>query len=189
MKNEELREQILLSAISLFNESGFKFTMDDIARRLSISKKTIYTVFRDKESLFLAMVDYLFDGIKTSEKAIVENDSLDVVTKVKRILGAMPECYSELDFRKLYELKDRFPKIYSQVEKRLESGWEDTFSLIEEGMKQGCIRKDININIVKTMMEATLEQFFQRDVLIRNEITYQEALNQVVSIIIDGIVI
>lgn len=39
------------------------------------------------------------------------------------------------------------------------------------------------------MMEATLEQFFQRDVLVQNGISYHEALDEVVSILIDGITI
>ena len=45
------------------------------------------------------------------------------------------------------------------------------------------------IPILKTMMEATLEQFFQRDVLVQNGISYHEALDEVVSILIDGITI
>ena len=39
------------------------------------------------------------------------------------------------------------------------------------------------------MFEATLEQFFQRDVLVENGITYNRALEEVVNILIDGIVI
>ena len=53
---------------------------------------------------------------------------------------------------------------------------------------EGKIR-NIQIPILKTMMEATLEQFFQRDVLVQNGISYHEALDEVVSILIDGITI
>ena len=38
------------------------------------------------------------------------------------------------------------------------------------------------------MLEASLEQFFQRDVLVRNGISYQEGLQHVVDILVDGIV-
>lgn len=55
----ETRQTILEGTIRAFNRKGLKFTMDDVAKELSMSKKTIYTVFRDKESLFFAMVDYL----------------------------------------------------------------------------------------------------------------------------------
>ena len=62
------KEVILEGTIKAFNEKGLKFTMDDVAKILGMSKKTIYTVFRDKESMFLAMVDYMFDSIKESEQ-------------------------------------------------------------------------------------------------------------------------
>lgn len=182
----ELREEILEGTLQVFNQKGLKFTMDDIAKRLQISKKTIYTVFRDKEELFLAMVDYLFDTIKESERKVVEDTSLTTLEKVRTILGVMPEGYREVDFRQLYLLKDKYPRIYRQVECRLETGWEPTISLIEQGIEEGVIRP-VKIPILKMMMEAALEQFFQRDILIRNQLSYQQALQEVVEILVDGI--
>jgi len=183
----ELRESILQGTIKVFNQKGLKFTMDDIASDLSISKKTIYTVFSDKEQLFLSMVDYLFDNIKVSEQQVLEDNSLSTVEKIRRILGVMPESYKEIDFRQLYLLKDKYPKIYEQVEIRLETGWETTIALLEQGMEEGVIQKK-HIPIVKMMMEAAVEQFFQRDILIQNQITYADALNEVVDILVDGII-
>ena len=184
----ELQEQILEETLKIFNKKGLKFTMDDIARNLGISKKTIYTVFRTKEQLFLTMVDYIFDGIKISEQQEMDNEKLTVVEKIRKIFKVMPETYSEIDFRQLYQLKEKYPKIYKKVEKRLETGWENTITLLEQGMKQGVIRK-IHIPIVKMMLESTLEQFFQRDILVKNQISYQEALDEVVDILMEGIVI
>lgn len=184
----ELRETILEGTIRAFNEKGLKFTMDDVARMLGMSKKTIYTVFRDKESLFYAMVDYMFDSIKESEKSILEDQSLSTLEKVRKILGVMPESYKDVDFRQLYLLKEKYPAIYKQVEIRLETGWETTIALIEQGMKEGVIRK-VNIPIVKMMLEASLEQFFQRDILIQSRLSYMEALDEVVGILVDGITV
>ena len=149
------KEVILEGTIKAFNEKGLKFTMDDVAKILGMSKKTIYTVFRDKESMFLAMVDYMFDSIKESEQQIVE---------------------------------DKYPVIYKQVEKRLETGWETTIQLLEQGMAEGVVRK-VSIPIVKMMLEATVEQFFQRDILIQSRLSYLEALDEVVSILVNGIVV
>lgn len=182
------KEVILEGTIKAFNEKGLKFTMDDVAKILGMSKKTIYTVFRDKESMFLAMVDYMFDSIKESEQQIVEDDALSTVEKIRRILGVIPESYRDVDFRQLYLLKDKYPVIYKQVEKRLETGWETTIQLLEQGMAEGVIRK-VSIPIVKMMLEATVEQFFQRDILIQSGLSYLEALDEVVSILVNGIVV
>lgn len=185
---EALREKILDATIHVFNRKGLKFTMDDVASELSMSKKTIYTVFRDKETMFLEMVDYCFDSIKESEQAVLQDDSLDTVGKIKAILAVLPEGYQDIDFSQLYSLKDKYPKILARVEERLETGWETTIGLLEQGMEEGTIRK-IRIPILKTMMEATLEQFFQRDVLLQNKISYNDALNEVVTILVEGILV
>ena len=129
--------------------------MDDLAGILGMSKKTIYTVFSDKTSLFLSMVDYLFDTIKESERAILENEALSTVEKIR-------------------------------VEQRLEGGWEMTMGLLEQGIKEGCIRP-VNLSIFKLMMEAALEQFFQRDILVNSGLSYTEGLSEVVGILLDGI--
>lgn len=184
----ELRENILESTLQIFNQKGLKFTMDDIAREMGISKKTIYTVFKDKEELFLAVVDYMFDSIKEGERALLEDPGLSTVEKIRGVLGVMPEGYKDVDLRQLYVLKDKFPKIYAKVEKRLETGWEKTIALIEQGMEEGVIRR-VSIPIVKVMMEAALEQFFQRDILVRSGLTYQEPLDEVVDILVDGITV
>ncbi|MGN0350092.1 MAG: TetR/AcrR family transcriptional regulator [Roseburia sp.] len=186
--SEALREKILDATIRVFNRKGLKFTMDDVASELSMSKKTIYTVFRDKETMFLEMVDYCFDSIKESEQKVLEDESLDTVGKVRKILGVLPESYQDIDLRQLYSLKDKYPKIYRKVEERLENGWENTIALLERGMAEGKIRQ-IQIPILKTMLEATLEQFLQRDVLLQSQIAYNDALNEVVNILVDGILV
>lgn len=182
----DLQEIILEGTIKAFNNKGLKFTMDDIAKILKMSKKTIYKAFRDKESMFYAMVDYMFDCIKESKQRVVEDASLSTLEKIRKVLGVMPEGYRDVDFQKLYQLKDKYPAVYRQVEQRLETGWEETIALLEQGMAEGCIRQ-VPIPLVKMMLEASLEQFFQRDILIQNRISYLDALNEVVGILMDGI--
>lgn len=182
----ETRQMILEGTIRAFNRKGLKFTMDDVAKELSMSKKTIYTIFRDKESLFFAMVDYLFDSIKESEQRVLNDESLDTLEKIRKVLGVIPEGYREIDFRQLYLLREKYPAIYQRVEERLETGWENTIALLEQGMREGVVRK-VDIPIVKMMMEAAIEQFFQRDILLQNGISYMDALDEVVGILVDGI--
>lgn len=184
----ELQESILEGALQVFNQKGLKFTMDDIASVLGISKKTIYTVFETKVALISAMVDYCFDSIKESERAVMEDEGLNTVEKIRAILGVLPEGYREINFEQLYLLREKYPKIYRKVEGRLESGWENTIVLLQQGMEEGVIRR-ITIPILKTMMEATLEQFFRRDILVANQISYQKALEEVVTILMDGITV
>lgn len=183
----EIKSDIMESTIKVFNEKGLKFTMDDIARECHISKKTMYVYFDNKESLFLEMVDYIFDQIKDAEAAVMKDESLSTVEKIRKILCVLPDGYQEIDFTQLYSLREKYASSYRQVEERLETGWENTIALIEQGIKEGVIR-DINISIVKMMLEASLEQFFQRDILVRNRLSYGEATKEVVDILMEGII-
>lgn len=183
---KEIRETILNGTLEVFNQKGLKFTMDDIAKQLGMSKKTLYKAFADKEELFLAMVDYLFDFVKMSEQEVMQDPKLTTLEKIRKILGVMPEGYQNIDLRKLYELKDKYPVIYRHVEERLETGWENTMELLERGIQEGVIRP-VPLFLVKMMLEAAVEQFFQRDILIANDLSYGEALDQVVEILVYGI--
>lgn len=182
----ELKKKILDSTIRIFRVKGLKFTMDDIAKDIGISKKTIYTVFADKEALFFNMVDYLFDGIKEEEKKVLERADLTTKEKIRKVLSVMPDTYKDLDFTQLFVLRQKYPDIYRQVEVRLENGWEGTIVLLEQGIQEGVIRP-VMIPIFKMMMEASLEQFFSRDILKQNNISYGDALEEVVTILMEGI--
>ncbi len=181
-----IRNDVMHACIALFNEKGLKFTMDDVAKACGISKKTMYVIYKDKEEMFLAVVDFLFDRIKESEALVLADDSLPTIDKVKKLLGVLPESYKEMDFGKFYVLRDKYPLIFEKVEERLETGWETTIQLLEQGIKEGVLRP-VDINLVKLMYEATLEQFFRRDYVKRSGVSYNKTLSQVVDILVEGI--
>jgi AcrR family transcriptional regulator len=54
----ELREKIIQAAIESFSQSGYDRTkMEDIAKRLGLSKGTLYLYFKSKEDLFIAICE------------------------------------------------------------------------------------------------------------------------------------
>ena len=115
------REKILEATIRVFNRKGLKLTMDDIASELSMSKKTIYTVFKDKESLFGEMVDYCFDKIKESEIKIICDKNMTTMEKIRAVLGVLPEGYKEIDYSKLYCLKSKYFSFYPIADRNIYS--------------------------------------------------------------------
>ena len=84
-------------------------------------------------------------------------------------------------------MRDKYPKIYRQVALRLESGWDVTISLIQKGIDEGVIR-NFSIPIFKAMLESSLERFFQQNILYESRMTYQEGLEEVIHILMYGII-
>ena len=185
--NEELRLKILLSIIEVFNTHGMRFTMDDIASYMRISKKTIYTVYRSKDELMLDMVDYIFDNIAISKGATIENCQESLSDKIKAHLTAMPDAFEQINFTELFLLRDKYPVVFDKVKLRLDSGWDPTMELLKEGQEKGVIKSDANLYVFKMMMETSLSSFFASDILKKQGLTYREGLDLVVDILLDGI--
>ena len=181
-----LREKILDGAVRVYRKKGIKFTMDDLAKEISMSKKTIYTVFRDKKHLIYDLVNYVFDQIKESEAAVVNDDSLSTTEKLRRVLSLMPESFTGVDFPSLYDYKDKYPKAYRAVRERLESGWDTTLGIVKQGIEEGCFR-DVDLHLFQMINEAAVERFLSTGELDKYGIHYGEALDGLSDMLINGI--
>ncbi len=183
---DNIRQSIMDSVINQFNAKGMKFTMDDISRELHISKKTIYKEFNDKDELFFATIDYGFSAIKKKEAEIISDDSLDLVDKISRLIVCLPDNYRSIDFRKVYQLREKFPEVYSRLAVRIESDWEETEKLLKQAMEEGLI-KNVPIPIIKLTIEGAIEKFLTSEELSKTEVSYEDSLNDMIDIIINGI--
>ncbi|MBQ5485085.1 MAG: TetR/AcrR family transcriptional regulator [Lachnospiraceae bacterium] len=181
-----MKDKILEAAMRVYYKKGARFTMDDLAAELSMSKKTIYTVFRDKKTLLYDMVDFAFDQIKESEAAILGNNSLGIEEKLQGILSVMPENFTGIDFSEIHEMGAKYPQAYARIRQRLESGWETTLGLLKEGEEAGIFRP-VNPALFQMIYDASIERFLSGDELKNYQIPYMDALNGLVNMMICGI--
>ena len=182
-----MKERILEGALNVFKSKGLKFTMDDLAVEMHMSKKTIYTIFDDKNQLLCDMVDYAFDLIKESEDKIYYDDSLSTVDKIRGILGVLPDSYDGFDYETLYQFSDKYPKAYKKLSNRLESGWDKTRDLLKKGEAEGVI-KNVDFDVFQITYEAAVERLLISDVLEKKGMDYPTAFNELVTIMVDGII-
>lgn len=179
-----LKEEILDAAIDAFNEKGAKLTLADISKHLKISKKTIYTVYSDKETLLKAMIDTGFQTIKDCEKEIYHHPTMDTLEKIRQIIIVLPDRYKQIDFRKFITIKEKYPKLYKSIQGHIESGWELTETLLRQGVEEGVVR-DIPIPILRCMIEASIEKFLEMDL---PGYVYTQNLETMMDILLLGIV-
>ena len=185
--SQELRVRILDEAAKQFDKKGIKFTMDDLARSLGMSKKTIYTVFEDKRQIMNDTIDRFFEDAFVQEQEILNDETIGVVEKLRRIIGSVPERYTQNDLTQLYVLKEKYPSVYRHWQHCRENYWNSVQVLLNKGIEEGFFRP-VTMPVLKTMFQSTIEQFFQNDVLVKNHISYREALDEVASILVTGII-
>ncbi len=178
----ELRERIIGAAAELFQRSGLKFTMQEVAAELNISKKTIYTVYSSKEALLVDMIDGLFSDIHRKKAELAAADA-PVEERIRKVIVALPEQYAAMDLRLLDELEEKYPAAAKRVREHLETNWEPTIVLLEEGMSKGKIRR-IPIPVLRQMIVASIEYFLSDE---KNKDCYADTLEAMIDIIMNGI--
>ena len=146
MKN---KEKILNGAKELFYKYGIKnITMDEIARHLAISKKTIYSAFPDKDTLVNSL---MIRDLKVNHKDFDEifNKSDNIVDEIFIIMKKMTEIFSNCNPIMYYDLQKFYPQTW-----KLFNDFREKFILshversIEEGKKEGLVRLDVNTKIL-----------------------------------------
>lgn len=78
------KDQVIESARDLFYKYGYKkVSMDDIAQKSNVTKKTIYTYFKDKDDLFSLFIEEELDKLKTKiEKEKKDKSLIDCIPKI-----------------------------------------------------------------------------------------------------------
>ncbi len=178
----DLRERIIEAATELFQKSGLRFTMQEVAAELNISKKTIYTVYSSKEALLVDMIDGMFDDIHRKKAELAAADA-PVEERIRAVIVALPEQYAAMDLRLLDELEEKYPAAAKRVREHLETNWEPTIALLEEGMESGRIRR-ISIPVLQQMIVASIERFLTDE---ENKDRYADTLGAMIDIIMNGI--
>ena len=166
-----MREKIIDATVEEFKQNGLKFTMNDLAKRLGISKKTIYTVFESKQAVLVAVADRYAADLYSMQEELEADVSLNVVQKLEKLLCALPEKY---------------PKPYRHLMRSVNNGWEQAEQYLRKGMEEGLIR-EVSIPIVMAMVKGTVICFMESDVLYQNELTYEQAKKEMVEILMKGI--
>lgn len=159
----ELRDRIIMTATEAFTSRGIKcITMDDIATALGISKRTLYEVFADKESL---LKECILTKQAERDRYLQEvyDDSTNVLEVILAVFQKSIEVFHQTNKRFFEDIK-KYPKVYALMQDRRESDSEKTMSFFMSGVDQGIFRSDVNFAIVNLLVR---EQF---DVLLNTDI-------------------
>jgi AcrR family transcriptional regulator len=144
-----VEEKILHKATDLFLTYGVKsVTMDDIAKELAISKKTIYTFYSTKTKLVEASTSYLFHKINSEIQTIcsLEQNAIKELFMVKTLIL---EHLKNEESSPQYQLQKYYPDLYDSIrQKQFDSIDECISKNLKKGIEAGFYRKDLDINLI-----------------------------------------
>ena len=144
------KDDLLQCAIAKFTQFGSKHvTLDDLAKELGISKKTIYTFFKNKEDLVTSGVESLLNEYKGDINRLINSNSTDPILSVILIYKRGFEYLKYFKPSFLFGIEKYYPKANKLYQDFIEELSVDIISdLLIKAKKSGAIRNDVNVTLV-----------------------------------------
>jgi len=154
-------ERIVQGGEELFLTAGIKsVTMDDIARHLGMSKKTIYQFFKDKNELLIALVKKKLKDDEAQMDDIISK-STNVIEEMINMMKCSEDIFSRINPIVIHDMQKYHPDAWKQFQNFKSDVLEGKMiELFTKGIKQGYIRPDVDIKILARMRIAQFEMGF-----------------------------
>jgi len=155
---EEKKIELIMRCASVFLRLGVRsVTMDDLAREIGVSKKTLYVHFQDKSQLINEIIDQklMMDrtvcemGIEQGENAI---DSMFLISK------SVMENISAISPTVFFDLKKHYPEAWQKL---VDHKWNFVYQMflenIKRGMEEGLYRENMDPDIIARLYVASTD--------------------------------
>ncbi len=153
----DVKERITRVAAEMFFTMGIKrVKMDTIAQKINVSKRTIYDIFRNKDSLIRATIDLSQKEQNDINNKIIDN-SENIIDAVLSLLQNGSELLAGIDPQYYADLKRLYPDIWKEkIEKSKEYSFRLILELLKRGKDEGVYRQEINEEIITIILTGQL---------------------------------
>ncbi|MBK6987017.1 MAG: TetR/AcrR family transcriptional regulator [Bacteroidetes bacterium] len=189
MKLTSTEDRILNGARELFFKQGIRsITMDDIAEHLAISKKTIYTHYKDKDLIVKSMFHILIEQEHERMHQIrkISENPIDEIMRLMEHLGSFISQFNPAVF---YDLQKFYPLVWAEFrvfrEKEVMGFVEDN---LRKGVKLELYRKEIKIKIIARLRIEMIYLGFDTDVFPINQYNHAQVQVALLDHFLHGIV-
>jgi len=159
------KEGILKCSVANFTKFGSKrFSMDELARALGVSKKTLYKMYPSKKDLVIDSVRYLVDRFKNEVHQILDSEA-DPVEKVVLIYKQGFDRLSDFRPSFIFGLKKYYPEA-ELVFEDFRNGlvYNIIMGLLKDAQEQGLIRPEVNVQLFCSLYFKRMDEIaFKND--------------------------
>ncbi len=152
----ELRYKIIRTAMPLFKQKGIKAVrMDDIANILSISKRTLYEIYDNKEDLLLECVKHDHENMskRIQDYAMMAENELDIVVTFFRMK------FSDLDVIKPIFFKDldKYDKVREYLQSYNATQQTKSYVFLRKCIENGFFVPNIKYDIIQELCDSVMK--------------------------------
>lgn len=171
----DIQKQILDQSYQLFHKYGIKsVTMDDIAKELAMSKKTLYKHFSNKKDLVFQITK---SQIGETEKMCFTQfkDSKDSIHELFMIMEMLKMIFHNINPSLLFDLRKHYPKSWRLMEDHQNIFIPNMISkTLKRGVKEKLFRSDLNIGIITKLRIEEIKASFNPEIFSPQEYNMEE---------------
>lgn len=161
--------------------------MDDIAREMAISKKTIYQYFKDKNEIVCSVTER---HLRKENEAIeaLEAESENVIEYLVRLSKQLRRHMATVNPGVMEDLKKYFPegwKIFMHYKRDI--FLKSMIKILNKGMEEGYFRKDINPEMLGIMRVEQIQLAFDQNLYPRSRFDFADVQIELLRHFIAGI--
>lgn len=183
----EDKEKILIFARDKFFKEGFyKTSMDELARELKMSKKTIYKYYPSKEKLIEEVVDSLTEEYSGKISHVLE-EKIDAVGKIQELLGILSSLFLKISDHWLKDMQYHTPHLWEKIDNfRTRMMYSNIGRIFEQGKKEGLF-EERPVELLLVIFISSLRAIVNPDFLLNSKFSHNEAVEQAFQILLNGI--
>ena len=161
---ELIIDLLVKNSLKLFVKYGIKsVSMDDVSRELSVSKKTIYQLVKDKNDLVTKCIMLISE--QTDMTNICGGEKMNAIEKHLFIYEHIAKLLTEINPSFEYDLKKYYPEQHQMFVKNRRQNIFDKMRLdLQQGMEDGYFRNDIDIDKLTILNIIRIESFKETDI-------------------------
>ena len=181
--------KIMHAAVELFLQYGFKnVTMDDIARRAGISKKTLYQHYANKHDVVSASVTWYQDLKLASIKAVLDSAS-NAIEALVRVDHELAGIYRKLNPVAMLELQRFYPEGYERFRQvLLTQDVEMIRQTVKRGIEEGLFRPELDPDFTARYRIETALMCLQSNLMVNDRYSLMQVGFAITEMFIYGIV-
>jgi AcrR family transcriptional regulator len=152
--------KIIEGAYKIFIEHGIRnVSMDDLCRMMGISKKTLYQIVENKTDLLGKISSYIQEAIDERIKEI-KDKNLNAIDYLLEMSKVSSESHFKINPIVTFEFRKYYPQVYDDyMTRKKEIILENIMQNIDQGIKEGLYRQDLNKEIVARLYFQKIEDF------------------------------
>jgi len=187
---DEKKEEILKKANRIFHTYGIKsVSMEDISKELRISKKTLYQYVNNKTDLLQKVIDYQFYKDENRIVQVINNNynAIDTLIEVSKLINEELKEFKPNII--MFDLKKYYPDILEYlIDKKRRHFYDYIKSNLEQGIKEGLYRNDLNIDLITKLYIRKMEDMHDPDGFLNGNVSFEKIFEVMFDNHIRGIV-